>query len=294
MCGNKKHPELSLIVPLYNEASCLEHNVSQMLFFLEASATSYEIVLVNDGSTDNTGAICNRLATDHPAVRAISSAVNRGKGWAVKTGMLKAQGVYEIFTDADLAVPVHFVSPLLKRLRNGAQIVIGSRHLPGSSFKVREGICRQFFGEIFRRLARFSLGLKVSDITCGFKGFSRAAAFEIFSRSLTDKWGYDAEVVFLAQKLHYPIQEIPVEWCHSFDSKVKVGIDSIRTFVELASIIRYYWMDRYNLQRHKGTKRLDERLEFSDKETGLFPTAPLAHENASELTGRSCQRVSGL
>jgi len=247
MSSIKNYPELSLIVPLYNEALCLEENIATMLAYLERSSISHEMVLVNDGSADATETACKRLSANNRAIRVISSAVNRGKGWAVKTGMLQAQGKYAVFTDADLAAPVQFLLPLWEQLRGGASIVIGSRHLPESSFEIREGFLRRFFGEIFRRFATLTLGLKVTDITCGFKGFNRTVAFDIFSRSKIERWGYDAEILFLAQKLHYPVFEMPVNWFHSFDSKVNVGIDSLRTISEMLRIGHYYRTKRYEL-----------------------------------------------
>jgi len=245
-------PELSVVVPLFNEASCLHTNITKILTFLKSSGLSYEVVLVNDGSTDETEAICGRIVRHAPVVRLIGHSKNRGKGFAVRAGMLQACGKYRIFFDADLAVPIHYIGPLLEHLRSGASVVIGSRHLPKSSLKVREGVVRQSFGEVFRRLAKLCLGLKVSDITCGFKGFTSSAAFNIFSRSLIDRWGYDAEVIFLAQKFNYPIQEIPVEWYHSFDSKVHVGIDSVRTLVEMLQI-----RHRHSLKRNEFRRQID-------------------------------------
>ena len=287
----RHRPELSIVVPLFNEAPCLHQNISQVLTFLKSSDLSYEVLLVNDGSTDETEDICRRIVRHAPAVRLIGHAKNRGKGFAVRSGMLEARGAYRIFFDADLAVPVHYVYPLLEQLRSGASMVIGSRHLPKSSLKVREGVVRQSFGEVFRRLAKLCLGLKVSDITCGFKGFNGSAAFDIFSRSLIERWGYDAEVIFLAQKLNHTIREIPVEWYHSFDSKVKVGIDLIRTIRELFCIIRYYWMDRYALQGCKAMKHLDEPSGLSGEETDHFPMAPMTSEETLGLTERSGQSV---
>jgi glycosyltransferase involved in cell wall biosynthesis len=204
-------------------------------------------VLVNDGSTDNTETVCHGLTNNHGAVRLINSSRNYGKGHAVKVGMLAAKGTYALFTDADLAVPAHFIGPCLERLRNGVPIVIGSRHLPNSSFKVREGMVRCLLGEIFRRFTRRFLGLRVSDITCGFKGFSKNAAISIFTRSMIERWGYDAEIIFLAEKLGYPIKEIPVEWYHSFDSKVNVGTASVATAGEILRIYYAYLKNAYEL-----------------------------------------------
>ncbi len=236
---------LSLVTPLYNEESCLEKTFETVKGYLDSLRVDYEIILVNDGSTDNTPSIIEEIVQTNPQSRSLSSPVNRGKGDAVKRGVLNAAGEYIIFTDADLAVPVHFLGTCLKQLETGAPMVIGSRHLPESSFKVREAPLRQFLGEIFRKFAQLSLGLRVSDITCGLKGFEEKAAFDIFSRSKINRWGYDAEIIFLGQKLGHKIKEFPVDWQHSFDSKVNVGIDSLRTFTEICRVYYYYLSKQY-------------------------------------------------
>jgi hypothetical protein len=112
---------------------------------------------------------------------------------------------------------------------------------------VREGPLRQVCGEVFRRIAQLGLGLKVSDITCGLKGLEREAAHAIFSRSKIDRWGYDAEIIFLARKLQIAIEEVPVEWYHSFDSKVSVGIDALRTLAEMCRVQYYYVTKQYKV-----------------------------------------------
>ena len=224
---------LSLVLPIYNEESLLEKTFETIKGYLDTVLNNYEIILVDDGSTDGSPSIIKQIVQDSPQYRALSGLQNQGKGNAVKRGFLDAGGKYIIFTDTDLAVPVHFIGTCLKQLEDGVPVVIGSRHLPESSFMVRERFLRQFLGEIFRRFAKLSLGLKVSDITCGLKGIEKSAALDIFSRSKIKRWGYDAEIIFLAQKLGYAIAEFPVEWYHSFDSKVSVGIDSLRTFQEL-------------------------------------------------------------
>lgn len=229
-------PHLSVVLPLYNEAACLDTSVHEIQAYLDNQRISFEIVLVNDGSTDCTQEICERVAREDRRVRVVSYASNRGKGHAVRQGMLAARGKYVLFTDADLAVPIRFVSPCLESLQNGTPVVLASRHLPDSKLAVRESPIRQFLGEAFRRMAIFGLGLKVTDITCGFKGFTRQAARRVFSQSRIERWGYDAEVIFLAQKYGYRIGELPVEWRHSFDSKVRVGIDTVRTVIEMFKV----------------------------------------------------------
>ena len=232
---------LSLVIPLYNEERCLENNYKRMKAFLDTQKKDYEIILVNDGSNDGTVSIIDEIIQTDRNVRFLSNPHNKGKGHAVNRGVLNTAGKYIVFTDADLAVPVHFVGRCLNALEAGSPVVIGSRHLPGSAFKVPQGFPRRFLGEVFRRFSRFCLGLQVSDITCGLKGFEKQAAFDIFFRSRIDRWGSDAEIIFLAQKLGYTLHEIPVEWSHSFESKVKVVSASIKT---LAEVFKIFYFDR--------------------------------------------------
>jgi len=238
---------LSLIIPAYNEESCLERNSGTVLAYLDTLIKDYELIFVDDGSTDSTASIIERIVKHNPRCRSLSSPTNQGKGDAVRRGVLSAAGKYVVFMDADLAVPIRFVTTCLNKLEGGSPMVIGSRHLPSSSFKIPEGPFRQICGEVFRRLAQLGLGLKVSDITCGLKGLERNAAHNIFFRSRIDRWGYDAEIIFLAGKLQYTIEEVPVDWYHSFDSKVSVGIDALRTFLEMCRIHYYYITQQYGV-----------------------------------------------
>ncbi|MBU0986453.1 MAG: glycosyltransferase [Proteobacteria bacterium] len=225
----------------------METNVGKILEYLKSVKISYEVVLVNDGSTDSTEAICQSIVKSNRSTRLISYPVNRGKGYAVKTGMLESKGIYRLFMDADLAVPARFIQPCIRQLQEGADMVIGSRNFSKSSVKVPEGSLRRFLGGVYLRLVRRAFNLGVSDITCGLKGFEENKAYNIFSRSKIERWGYDAEIIFLARKLGYNISEIPVDWYHSFDSKVKVALDSVRTFIEMLQIYCNYRKGRYIL-----------------------------------------------
>jgi dolichyl-phosphate beta-glucosyltransferase len=238
---------LSVVIPAYNEAGCLARNCKTVREFLDILNIDYEIIFVDDGSTDNTAAVIEGIIHANAQCRSLSSPTNKGKGAAVRRGVLSAAGKYVVFMDADLAVPIRFVTTCLNKLESGSPVVIGSRHLPSSSFMVREGPFRQVCGEVFRRFAQLGLGLKVSDITCGLKGFEREVATDIFSRSRIDRWGYDVEIIFLARKLRYAIEEVPVDWYHSFDSKVRVGIDAIRTFTEMCRVYYYYIAKHYEV-----------------------------------------------
>ena len=239
--------ELSIIMPLYNEDACLAANMVRISNYLKTLPVISEIILVNDGSRDHTARIGRRIAAGNAQIRLKSYANNRGKGYAVKTGILAAKGRFRIFMDADLAVPVEFIGICLEKLRKGAPVVIGSRHLPDSCFKVPEGFLRTVLGKIYRKLTLLCLGLSVTDITCGLKGFSEKAALDVFSRSLINRWGYDAEIIFLTEKLGISVAEISVEWYHSFNSAVNVGRDSVGTFLEMLQIGVNYINNRYDL-----------------------------------------------
>lgn len=239
--------QVSVVLPLYNEAHCLATNVAKILEYLEAMKLSYELVLVNDGSTDSTESVCQSIVSSNRNTRLISYYVNRGKGHAIKIGMLESKGVYRIFMDADLAVPVRFIRPCIRQLEGDGDMVIGSRNISKSSVKVPEGSLRRLLGQAYLDLVRLAFNLKVSDITCGFKGFKEKTAYDIFSHSRIERWGCDAEIIFLARKFKYKIYEIPVDWYHSFDSKVKMALDSVRTFVEMLQIYWNYCKGRYHI-----------------------------------------------
>ena len=241
------NPEISIVIPLYNEQRCLETNVAQVTACLDTLCRPWELILVNDGSRDGTGRIARELAKKNSSIYLESYPLNRGKGHAVKTGMLKARGRYRVFMDADLAVPVIHIGQCIDRLSQGADVVIGSRHLQGSCIRVPESLMRQTLGGIYRRMILTGFRLSVTDITCGLKGFSVAAAGEIFPRSVIPRWGYDAEILFLAQKLRYQVREIPVQWFHSCDSAVSVVKDSIRSFAEMLQIYWHYAKGGYRL-----------------------------------------------
>lgn len=240
---------VSIVVPVYNEACCLEANVIEIERYLSKKSINYELILVNDGSTDASEQICKNIVSRKHRVRLIDNDLNRGKGHAVKTGILSAKGVYRIFMDADLAVPVEFVVTCIQQLQKGGNVVIGSRRLVESSIKVPEGAMRVFMGNVYLILAKLFLGLKVSDVTCGLKGFKDKAAIDIFRRSKIERWGYDAEIIFLANILGYRIDEMPVDWYHSSDSKVNMGLDSLRSFIEMVQTHYYYRKGRYNLPK---------------------------------------------
>lgn len=230
---------LSIIIPLYNEEKRI-----RMLFeihsYLKKQKFSWEIILVNDGSKDNTKKITANIIKDNSfkKIQLISYKRNRGKGFAIKKGVLKAKGEYRLFIDIDLSTPIEELKKILPFIKK-FDIVIGSRKRKGAKLIKRQSKLREILGKEFTRLSRYILGLKVTDFTCGFKCFSANSAEKIFSRQKIERWGFDAEILFLAQKLNFPIKEVAVVWRNDSETKVRLPKDIIVTFFELFKI-RYY------------------------------------------------------
>jgi dolichyl-phosphate beta-glucosyltransferase len=196
------------------------------------------VLVVDDGSQDETAQVAAAVADRDPRVTVISYSPNRGKGHAVKTGMLAAQGAYRVFLDVDLATPVEETDKLLEALAGGAQVALGSRHLPQSRVEVRQAPLRRWMGNAFRRLARWMLRVPASDITCGFKGFREDAARRLFAALIEPGWAFDAELIYLAFKWGLTVQEVPVRWRDSADSTVRPLQAARQSFAALLRIRR--------------------------------------------------------
>ncbi|MDI6796962.1 MAG: glycosyltransferase family 2 protein, partial [Desulfatibacillaceae bacterium] len=231
--------DLSIVIPVYNGALFLEATLCTVLKFMETLPLAFELIVVNDGSTDSTPEILSRLEARFPQIRVIGYPINRGKGYAVRQGMLAAKSGFILFMDCDLAVPLDFLPSVIDELQKGADIAIGSRHLPGAAIAMPQGRLRAFLGEIFRQMAINVFCLPVSDITCGLKGFSFQAADSVFSLARINRWSFDLEILFLAKKLGLNIKEIPVVWNHRQGSTVRPIRDALVCLVDMLRIT--YW-----------------------------------------------------
>lgn len=228
---------LSVIIPLYNE----EKNVAALLCGLHALRQEglfqeIECIFVNDGSTDGTEALLRQGAAAMPGSVVLSHTANRGKGYAVRQGMLAAHGDWRLMADADLSVPLSEARRLLPYMEKGCDVVIGSRALSESSVPVPQGLLRRKLGRAFSMLANATNGLGVSDVTCGFKCFSGRAAEQIFPRAQIDRWAYDAEILFLARKCNLKIAEMPVRWSNGPGTRVRLLRDIPGCLRDLARI----------------------------------------------------------
>jgi dolichyl-phosphate beta-glucosyltransferase len=229
--------DLSLIIPAYNEASRIERSLQAGLDYFADAVYSWEIVVVDDGSSDDT--VKRVAAFEGAGVRLISLGKNRGKGAAVRRGMLEASGQKRIFTDADFSTPIDEVTPMLEHLEK-YDIAIGSRAVDRSRVEVHQPWYRETMGKIFNLFVQRIAVSGIKDTQCGFKGFRGAAAEEVFSRSKIVGFSFDVEALYIARRLGYSILEFPVRWINDERSTVNPITDSIRMFGELMRIRRLH------------------------------------------------------
>lgn len=231
-------PDLTIIIPAYNEETDLPTAIDAALGYLDDRDVSGEVLVVDDGSADDTRGIAERAAQRDDRVRALGYETNRGKGHAVRYGVARTAGDAIVFLDADLATPVEETDGLLEAIADGADVVVGTRVHPRARVERPQPWLRRFMGSRFRWLARTMLGLRVSDITCGFKGFTSEAAQAVFERAAVDGWAFDAELLVIAQRLGLTIVELPVRWADSRDSRVRPFANAAESWRALLAIRR--------------------------------------------------------
>ena len=226
----------SIVIPAYNESERIQESLEKIVAFLAQQRWTAEVLVVNDGSRDNTAEVVRKFAARHRYIRLIENPGNRGKGYSVRNGMLQATGDYVLFTDADLSAPITEAPKLFSELEKGADVAFGSRWLVAKLQTERQSIMRQIAGRMYNVIMRLVLGLKYKDTQCGFKAFNRKALETIFTRQHIERWGFDVELLFLAQKFGLKIVEVPVQWAHDDRSKINPLVDGIKMFGEMLSI----------------------------------------------------------
>jgi glycosyltransferase involved in cell wall biosynthesis len=238
---------ISVVIPAYNEAQRLPGTLCSILaYFVARNCRSWEIIVVNDGSSDDTREVVSLVQRAYPGVRVLDNPGNRGKGYSVRHGVLEAQGEWILFTDSDLSAPIEEVDKLIAAARERkASIAIGSRAVDRGLIQAHQSWFRETAGRIFNLMMRCVTGLPFADTQCGFKLFERRAAQEIFRRQQIERWGFDAEVLFIARKLGYNAIEVPVRWSHSEGTKVSMFRDSLNMFLDLFRIRRNQWKGLY-------------------------------------------------
>jgi len=230
----------SIVIPAYNEGKRLAATLDKVLGYVHQQGWDAEVIVVNDGSRDNTAEIVRTFAERDPLVRLVENPGNRGKGFSVRHGMLKARGEVIIFSDADLSSPIEEMLELLQAIESGADIAIGSRWLRAELQTKRQSLHRQLFGRIFNGLNRLILGLRFKDTQCGFKAFTRRSAQTILPLQQIERWGFDPEILFLAGKFGFRVDEVPVRWGHSGGTRINPLVDGAHMFQEM---LRIRWYD---------------------------------------------------
>lgn len=241
-------PELSLVIPAYNEETRLPATLSRVSEFLGARGRTYEVLVVVNGSTDQTAEVAKAAAARDPNIRLLITPLP-GKGRAIKIGVAEARGSQIVFADADLSTPIHEVIGLAALLDARHQVVIATREGQGAR-RVGEPYVRHLMGRVFNLLVQALAVPGIQDTQCGFKAFSRACAREVFSRQRVAGFGFDVEVLFLARRLGYGIKEVPVTWEYRASSRVDPIRDTIRMFRDVLLV---------RLNDLRGSYRLDRR-----------------------------------
>ncbi|GIV54534.1 MAG: glycosyl transferase [Candidatus Kapaibacterium sp.] len=235
--SNAGTPYLTLIIPAYNEEERIGGTLEKVLAFLRLQPYTWELIVVDDGSQDRTAEIVSSFA---PSVVLYRLTANRGKGAAVRTGMLLAQGQYRAFTDADLSTPIEELGKMLAAFERGADVVIGSRRVDRKLVRKRQPWYREMIGVAGNLLVQLVLVRGYQDTQCGFKGCTAPAAIEIFSRAIIDGFAFDIEMIYLATRLGFRIEQIGVEWYNDERSRVRAVRDTMRTLAEVFTIRRYH------------------------------------------------------
>ncbi|HWX53226.1 MAG TPA: dolichyl-phosphate beta-glucosyltransferase [Verrucomicrobiae bacterium] len=239
-------PQYSIIVPAYNERLRIGVTLQRLLDHLREQRWNAEILVVDDGSRDDTAQIVDSFAAAHAEVRLIRNPGNCGKGYAVRNGMLQARGNLLLFTDADLSSPIGEAAKLFATLEGGADVAIGSRWLDPSLQLKRQPLKRRFLSRLFNIFLRTTLGLSARDTQCGFKAFTRQAANMLFPLQQIHRFGFDPEILYLAHGLGLKVAEIPVIWRHDDRSTVNLFRDGMRTGVDVLRVCWYSLAGTYS------------------------------------------------
>jgi len=238
--------ELSIVIPAFNEEQRLPKSLECIGGYLKSRSLRGEVLVVDDGSTDATAKIVEASQTGFTELRLLSNGRNRGKGFSVRRGMLEARGEIALFTDSDLSTPIEEADKLLALLRDNAYDgAIGSRAVDRRLIEIHQPALRERAGILFNLVVRWTTGLPFQDTQCGFKAFRREKFRAIFERQRTEGFGFDPEILFLAQREGLRVTEVPVRWAHHPATKVNMFRDSLGMFLDLLIIRGNAFLGRY-------------------------------------------------
>lgn len=266
-----------MIIPAYNEEARLPRTLDSVYTYLSNRGRAFEIIVVDDGSFDHTVQEVETFAETRPNVRVIQYAPNQGKGYAVRTGMLAANGDLVLFNDADGASPIEEIEKLERSIANGADIAIGSRAKPDKTRTVEALTYRKYIGNTFNLMVRSLVLPGYHDTQCGFKLFRHKVSDDIFSVSRMNGFAFDVEILYIAKIRRYKVDEIAINWTNIDGSKVNVFTDSPKMLVELLKVAVGAWFGKYRplvlppnkrteIERKADQKANDQKAEPADRE----------------------------
>ncbi len=241
MTSSDAHIELSVVIPAYNEVERLGDSLERIIAWLRDQPWRWEIVVVDDGSSDATAELARNVLQDvQMPTQVLVNEQNRGKGYSVRRGMMQSNGRLALFSDADLSTPIEHAADLRAAIEGGADIAIGSRQTVGSDIEVHQPFLRETAGRMFSAVQRAILGTGIRDTQCGFKMFTREAVEIVFPHQKLERWAFDAELVFIAQRLGLTVVEVPVRWRNSPATKVNAIRDGLQMVADLWQIRRLH------------------------------------------------------
>jgi dolichyl-phosphate beta-glucosyltransferase len=236
--------KLSVVIPSFNEGQRIAKTLAQINDFLKNQDFEYEILVVNDGSTDNTSGVVKQMQGKIENLKLLDNKENHGKGWVTKQGMLAANGDVRLFTDADNSTSVDNFMKMKSYFEEGFDVVIGSRRVEGSVIAVHQPWLRDFLGGVFRTIVHTLVPLGVADSQCGFKAFTADACGKIFPKQKIFRWAFDVEILALAKKEKMKIKEVPITWINDTQSHVKIS-GMIKMLFEVLTIRMNLWLNKY-------------------------------------------------
>jgi len=232
------NPQLTVVVPAFNEADRIGDTLATITQFLSERQEPFEVIVVDDGSTDATVQVVEEAARRNPALRLLRNRGNRGKGYSVRRGMLAGRGKLLLFSDADLSAPIEELVKLEAAIGEGHDIAIGSRALAESDLEIRQPWWREGMGKVFGMLMRLLALPDIHDSQCGFKLFAREAAETVFARQSVEGFAFDVEILLIARLHGLSIAEVPIRWRHAAQSKVHPIRSSLSMLLDLIRIRR--------------------------------------------------------
>ena len=227
---------ISVVIPAYDEEENLKPTLEEISGYFEKRQYEYEVIIVDDGSRDDTIKIAFSCADLFKNFKVLPNDINRGKGYSIRKGIMEAAGKYALFMDADNSTSIYEFDKFLPCFKEGYDVVIASRRLKGSLVTESQPALRIVMGQFYIFLSRVILNLSVRDFNCGFKAYTNNSAKTLFAKQLMNDWSFDTEVLFLIKKYGFKIKEAPVKWVHKSTSKVKPLRDGIRSFLSLVKI----------------------------------------------------------